>query len=151
MRRIIKKRYFNLLQKGGGGGGGPSQSIQRQKLNRTNTNRADKSTWNKPPSEPVFFYKSKRVNGTVSGEGKVDWTVDGSTLARANTKVPTQGLKDLKRAWKEYIKSPNSKKKMYAYVANEDGKGAARLKMYLALGFTQRNEKYATMVDFDNR
>lgn len=150
MRRIIRKRYFNLLQKGGGSGGGGGAKT-RQKLNITSTNRADKSTWNNPPSEPVFFYKSKRVKGTVSPEGKVDWTVDGSTLARANTKVPTQGLKDLKRAWKEYIKSPNSKKKMYAYVANEDGKGAARLKMYLALGFTQRNERYGTMVDFDNR
>jgi hypothetical protein len=140
------------LQKGGGGGGGGGvTTIQKQKINQQNTNKANKSTWQLPPEENVTFYRSKRVKGTVLGGGKVDWTVDGSTLARANTKIPTQELKDLKRAWKEYIKSPNSKKEMYAIVADEDGRGAARLKIYLKLGFTQTKERYGTVVHFDNR
>ncbi|PHJ69191.1 hypothetical protein VF14_03400 [Nostoc linckia z18] len=144
------------LQKGGGGGGGiggTSSIPQRQRLNQQQriANRANKSTWNSPPTEGVSFYKGKRVKGEVTREGKVEWTVDGSTLANSKSKIPTQELKQLKRAWKEYIKSPNSKRELYALVADQDGRGPARVKLYLSLGFKATKERYGTVVSFDNR
>ncbi|MFN6475324.1 hypothetical protein [Nostoc sp. DedQUE07] len=149
MRRINRSLNERKLQKGGGGKGGSASTAKsstaakssgkRQKLNRTSTNTADKSTWQKPPTEAVTFFKGQRVQGGVKQDGTVYWTVDGSTSYQGG-KPPMQEMRDLKRAWNEYKKSPNAKRKLTAYVADEDGRGAARLRMYQDFGFKISNQ-----------
>ncbi|AUB37474.1 hypothetical protein COO91_03419 [Nostoc flagelliforme CCNUN1] len=138
MRRINRSLSERKLQKGGGGGGsGRSKSAQRQKLNRTSTNRVDKSTWNQPPSTEARFFKGNRVIAGVSKTGIVSWTLDYSTSFVDNGKaVPAQELRDMKRAWGEYLKSPNAKRKFSALITlNDDGRENSRMKQYQKLGF----------------
>lgn len=136
-----KQKIKRGLFKGGGGGGGSNARMASkktspiQKTSRTSTNKADKSTWNSPPGTDVKFYEGKRVKGMVTG-GAVHWTLDGS-IERASGKVvvPAQELKDLKRAWNEYLKSPNANQLFIASVSDSDGAGKTRERVYKSLGF----------------
>lgn len=154
MRRIKRSLSERKLQKGGGGGGGGGGANGRQKLNRTSTNRVDKSTWKKPPSEEVDFYRGKRVIASVSKIGIVSWTLDYETSFVNNGKpVPAQELRDMKRAWNEYKKSPNAKRKFTALITlNDDGRENSRMKQYEKFGFKRTRKSYSEIaMEFDNR
>ncbi|PHJ69192.1 hypothetical protein VF14_03405 [Nostoc linckia z18] len=159
MRRINRSFNERRLKKGGGGGsGGGSRSAKtRQKLNRTSTNTADKSAWANPPEGEkarAVFYQGKRVQGLVMKDGTVYWSIDGYNTAtkESTAKVPTQELKDLKRAWNEYIKSPNAKRVFYADPSTSDGRGDARAKLYKSFGFRKVTDpKFGEILKLDNR
>jgi len=156
MRRQKPKRYKCKGGGGGGGGTGPRiVSASTRKRNRSSTNTVDKFTWNSPPGTKVEFYKGERVKGTVFPAGNVVWTIDdttekGETLPR----IPARELNDLKKAWKEYLKSPNAKRVFKGTLYFNDGAGQTRQKMYESLGFkvVPSNRDPSSMdVRLDNR